>query len=55
MDKVLYNWLEKQFYHDNHKSYHKYLKEWIDNITDSQIQYFEKQRINVLTGAMIQH
>ena len=34
---------------------HKYFKEWIDNVTDSQIQYFEKQRINVLTGAMIQH
>lgn len=55
MDKILCSWLEKEFYRSNHKRYHKYFKEWIDNITDSQIQYFEKQRINILTDAMIQH
>lgn len=55
MDKILYNWLEQQFYLTNHKKYHRYFTEWVNNITDSQKLYFEKQRINILTDSMIQH
>lgn len=51
----LYEWIEKQFYRDNHKKYHKYFKEWSKNLTETQLSYFEKQRINMLTGAMIAH
>lgn len=51
----LYTWIEKQFYRDNHKKYHKYLSEWSKNLTETQLQYFEKQRINILTEAMIAH
>lgn len=55
MNNVLFEWLEKQFYYSNHRKYHKYFKEWISNITDSQIEYFERQRVNMITQAMIQH
>ena len=28
----LYTWLEKQFYRDNHKKYHKYFSEFIEKV-----------------------
>jgi hypothetical protein len=48
MTKELYNWLKNRFKFDNHPKYLKYFKEWIDNITESQIEGFNKQRITDL-------
>lgn len=48
-------WLEKEFYYSNHRKYHKYFKEWFDNLLDVQIVYFEKQMQSQINGSMIQH
>jgi hypothetical protein len=39
-------WLENKFYKDNHKKYHKYCKEWLDNLLPYQLKGFEKQMYN---------
>lgn len=36
-------WLEKTFYRDNIKKYHKYFQEWLDNLTVAQIAGFHHQ------------
>jgi len=43
MSKELYNWLEFRFRHDNLKKYHKYFQQWVDNITENQVQGFYNQ------------
>lgn len=41
------DYLIQRFLRSNHKKYHKYVFEWIDNLTETQLQYFklEKDRI----------
>lgn len=46
MNDQLYVWLEKEWFMCNQSKYHSYFKEWITNIVDSQIEYFDKMRIN---------
>lgn len=53
MDQELYSWLDKEFRASNHTKYHKYCKEWLDNITSSQIEVFNKQMIAVLTNSLV--
>lgn len=48
-NKALYNWLELQWRLSNHEKYQHYFKEWIANITNSQINGYEKQRTTELT------
>lgn len=48
MNNVLYEHLRQQFYRNNHPKYRKYFEEWISNITESQISYFEIERINII-------
>lgn len=55
MDIVLYNWLKKEFEFNNHKKYHKYFQEWVNNLSETQIFYFEKQRLSVINKTMVQH
>ena len=55
MNEQLSLWLEKEFYKCNHPKYHKYLKEWISNITDNQIEGFQKMMIGQLEQSKIQH
>lgn len=55
MNDILYEWIEKQFYYSNHKKYHKYFKEWVSNLTEDQIRYFEDQRVGQLTKSKIVH
>ena len=55
MTKELHDWLEKEFYFNNHKKYHKYFKEWIDNLTNDQIKGFQDLMIGVITKSKIQH
>ena len=40
MNDELYKYLEKSWRYGNHKKYQKYFKEWVNNITESQIEYF---------------
>ena len=44
MNEELYNWLEKMFMYSNIQKYRKYFKEWVDNITESQIIGFERMK-----------
>lgn len=42
----LYRWLQEEFYYSNHSKYRHLFKEWIKNITQSQIDGFRKQMFN---------
>lgn len=55
MDTQLYNWLEKEFYRSNHPKYHKYFKEWVDNIILTQIEGFRNLMIGQITQSKVQH
>jgi hypothetical protein len=46
------NWIRFRFYKDNHPKYHKYFDEWFSNITESQIQGFNKQMYNDINGIL---
>lgn len=53
MSEVLYEWLKKRWMYDNHKKYHKYFDMWVQNITEVQKDYFEKQRTSLIEGSKI--
>lgn len=38
-----------RFKHNNHNKYMKYMQEWINNITENQLNYFklEKERLEL--------
>lgn len=40
----LIEWLKLRFKYDNHPKYLKYCDEWISNLTESQLEGFDKQR-----------
>jgi len=42
-NRALYNWLEYQWRMSNHSKYQHLFKEWVKNITQNQIEGFEKQ------------
>ena len=42
MTDKLYNWLEYEWRKSNHTKYQHLFKEWIENLTFSQIKGFEK-------------
>lgn len=46
MNDELYNWLKREFIYSNLPKYHKYFKQWINNITPDQIVGFNKQMIS---------
>lgn len=43
MSEELYEWLQEEFYRSNHPKYRHLFSEWISNITQSQIDGFNKQ------------
>ena len=43
-NRALYNWLEYEWRISNAPKYAHYFKEWVDNLTDAQIEYFNKMR-----------
>ncbi len=45
MSKELYDWLEYQWKISNHAKYRKYFKEWVDNLTKTQIRKFDENRL----------
>lgn len=46
MTRKLYNWLQREFYLCNHSKYRYLFKTWVDNITQNQIDGFNKQMYN---------
>lgn len=54
MTQILYNYLQERFYKNNHDKYRKYFEEWVTNLTDSQLYYFEIERLNILYNSKIQ-
>ena len=44
INKELYDWLEYQWKRSNHAKYRQHFKEWVENITEAQINGFEKMR-----------
>lgn len=42
------SYLFQRFIRNNRKAYHRYYKEWMDNVTQDQLNYFilEKERLN---------
>jgi len=49
MNSVLHEWLRNEFYNSNLSKYKKYFDEWVNNVTESQIDGFENQRIGQIT------
>lgn len=47
------SWLENEFKKSNHKKYRKYCQEWISNLTENQIEGFERQRISQITKSKV--
>lgn len=43
--EITLEWLRLEFYKCNHAKYREYADEWLNNLTDAQIEGFEKQRI----------
>ena len=43
------DYLVYRFIRNNHRKYHKYCREWVDNVTTQQLNYFikEKQHLNL--------
>lgn len=44
---TLAEYLVYRFVRNNHNKYHKYCKEWIENLTTQQITYFEREKQNL--------
>lgn len=42
MNTLLYNWLLNEWKACNLPKYQKYFKQWVNNLTNNQIQGFEK-------------
>jgi hypothetical protein len=53
MTEVIYEYLRRRFYQNNHAKYRKYFKEWVINLTESQIYYFKIEMENILNNAKI--
>ena len=49
VNNILKEWLRVEFYKSNIPKYAKYFDEWVNNITENQIDGFEQQRIGQLT------
>ena len=43
--EITLEWLRLEFDKCNHAKYRKYADEWLNNLTDAQIEGFERQRI----------
>lgn len=47
MTKEMYTYLQQRFYSNNHVKYRKYFEEWVQNVTEVQLMYFEKEKYNL--------
>ena len=48
MNNIIREYLTQRFLRNNHTKYYKYCNDWIDNVTEEQLNYFikEKDRLN---------
>ena len=48
MNNVIREYLTQRFLRNNHTKYYKYCNDWIDNVTEEQLNYFikEKDKLN---------
>jgi hypothetical protein len=42
MNDILYRYLDEEWRNNNSPKYQKYFKEWVVNLTDNQIYYYNK-------------
>lgn len=47
MSKEMYTYLQQRFYKNNHVKYRKYFEEWVQNVTEVQLMYFEKEKFHL--------
>lgn len=49
LTKEMKSYLFQRFMRNNHSKYTHYYQEWIDNVTQDQVNYFklEKKRLNL--------
>lgn len=45
---MLEKYLEFRFKTNNIRKYEKYYNEWLENVTEIQLQYFEKEMYNLI-------
>lgn len=48
MEQELRQYLEWRFNSNNHPKYRKYANEWIANVTSTQLNYFKRERENLI-------
>lgn len=53
MKSELYEWLRERWRRDNIPKYQHYFEPWAQNLTESQIEYFSKQKENIDNGSLI--
>lgn len=47
MTTEMYTYLQQRFYKNNHNKYSKYFEEWVQNVTETQLMYFEKEKFRL--------
>lgn len=47
MTKEMYTYLQQRFYRNNHVKYYKYFEDWVQNVTEVQLMYFEKEQFRL--------
>lgn len=47
MTEEMYTYLQQRFYRNNHAKYRKYFEEWVQNVTETQLMYFEKEKYHL--------
>lgn len=49
----LKSWFRERWRIDNHAKYQQYFEPWFENLTESQLMYFSKQKQNIENGSLI--
>ena len=52
IEESVKDYLRKMWRVSNHAKYQKYFDEWYENLTNTQIYYFNKERINIKNGSL---
>lgn len=50
--RALKPWLQERWRRDNHAKYQQYFEPWFENLTDSQLYYFEMQMEHIKNGSL---
>lgn len=52
IDPNIKEWLHERWRFDNHAKYQQYFESWFENLTESQLMYFSKQKQNIENGSL---